>query len=127
MPGYVELQVTSNYSFLRGASHVEELLLQAKVFGFETMAITDRSTLAGIARAHARADEAGVRLLVGCRIDLRDGLPLLVYPIDRAGYSRLCRLLTLGKGRTGKGGCDLAWKDLVVKQRRTLTPAGFQK
>ncbi len=65
MTDYVELQVTSNYSFLRGASHVEELLLQAKVFGFETVAITDRNTLAGIARAHARADEAGVRLLVG--------------------------------------------------------------
>jgi len=114
MTDYVELQVTSNYSFLRGASHVEELLLQAKVFGFETVAITDRNTLAGIARAHARADEAGVRLLVGCRIDLRDGLPVLAYPIDRAGYARLCRLLTLGKGRTGKGGCDLAWKDLVA-------------
>ena len=54
------------------------------------------------------------RLIVGCRLELRDGLPLLVYPTDRASYGRLCRLLTLGKGRTGKGGCDLAWQDLVV-------------
>jgi error-prone DNA polymerase len=113
MPGYVELQVTSNYSFLRGASHVEELFVQAKALGLQAMAITDHNTLAGIARAHARAAEAGIRLIVGCRLDLRDGLPLLVYPTDRAAYSRLCRLLTLGKARAGKNGCDLSWRDLV--------------
>ena len=113
MPDYVELQVTSNYSFLRGASHVEELLLQAKALGLDAIAITDHNTLAGIARGHARAEEVGIRLIVGCRVALRDGLPLLVYPTDRAAYARLCRLLTLGKGRTGKGGCDFSWKDLV--------------
>jgi len=113
MPGYVELQVTSNYSFLRGASRVEELLLQAKAMGLPAIAITDHNTLAGIARAHARAEEVGIRPIIGCRIALTDALPLLVYPLDRAGYARLCRLLTLGKGRTGKGGCDLCWKDLV--------------
>ena len=113
MPDYVELQVTSNYSFLRGASHVEELFVQAKALGLPAIALTDHNTLAGIARGHARAEEVGIRLIVGCRVALRDGLPLLVYPTDRAAYARLCRLLTLGKGRTGKGGCDLAWKDLV--------------
>ena len=111
---YAELQVTTNYSFLRGASHVEELLATAKAFGLAAVGVTDRNTLAGIARAHARAGEAGVRLVVGCRLDLRDGLPVLAYPTDRAAYSRLCRLLTLGKGRTGKGGCDLAWADLAA-------------
>ena len=114
MPGYVELDVTSNYSFLRGASRIEELLLQAKALGYDALAITDRNSLAGIARAHARAAEVGVRLVVGCRLDLRDGLPVLAYPLDRAGYGRLCRLLTLGKGRTGKGGCDIAWADLAA-------------
>ncbi len=114
MPGYVELQVTSNYSFLRGASRIEELMLQAKALGYDALAITDRNTLAGIARAHARAAEVGIRLVVGCRLDLRDGLPVLAYPLDRAGYGRLCRLLTLGKGRTGKGGCDIAWADLAA-------------
>jgi len=109
---YAELQVTTNYSFLRGASHVEELLAQARLLGLAALAVTDRNTLAGIARAHARAAELGVRLVVGCRLELRDGLPLLVYPTDRAGYSRLCRLLTLGKARTGKGGCDIGWEDL---------------
>ncbi len=113
MPGYVELQVTSNYSFLRGASHIEELLLQAKALGHTALAVTDHNSLAGIARAHARAAEVGIRLVVGCRLTLRDGLPVLVYPTDRSSYGRLCRLLTLGKGRTGKGGCDVSWRDLV--------------
>jgi len=113
MPGYVELQVTSNYSFLRGASHVEELFLQAKALGLAALAITDHNILAGIARAHARAAEAGVRLIVGCRLNLRDGLSLLAYPMDRPAYGRLCRLLTLGKRLAGKGGCDLAWPDLA--------------
>jgi error-prone DNA polymerase len=114
MPGYVELQVTSNYSFLRGASHVEELFVAAKALGLPALAITDHDTLAGIARAHARAAEIGMRLVVGCRLALRDGLPMLAYPTNRAAYGRLCRLLTLGKGRTGKGGCDIAWQDLLA-------------
>ena len=105
--GYAELQVTSNYSFLRGASHVEELMAQAKFLGLPAIGITDRNTLAGIARAHQRATEAGIRLVVGCRLDLQDSLPVLVYPTDRAAYARLCRLLSIGKGRAGKGGCDL--------------------
>ena len=111
---YAELHVTTNYSFLRGASHVEELLLAAKALGLAAVGVADRNTLAGIARAHARAAEAGVRLVVGCRLDLRDSLPVLAYPTDRAAYARLCRLLTLGKGRTGKGGCDLSWADLAA-------------
>ena len=105
--GYAELQVTSNYSFLRGASHVEELMAQAKFLGLPAIGITDRNTLAGVARAHQRATEAGIRLVVGCRLDLRDHLPVLVYPTDRAAYARLCRLLSIGKGRAGKGGCEL--------------------
>jgi len=111
---YAELQVATNYSFLRGASHVEELLLAAKALGLAAIGVADHNTLAGVARAHARAAEAGMRLVVGCRLDLRDSLPVLAYPTDRAGYARLCRLLTLGKGRTGKGGCDLSWADLAA-------------
>ncbi|HKM64250.1 MAG TPA: PHP domain-containing protein, partial [Acidisphaera sp.] len=83
MTGYAELQVASNYSFLRSASHVEELMAQARLLGLPALGITDRNTLAGIARAHQRAEEAGVRLVVGCRLDLRDSLPVLVYPTDR--------------------------------------------
>ena len=113
LSSYVELQVTTNHSFLRGASHVEELLVAAKALGMKTLAVTDWDTLAGIARAHARAEEVGIRLVIGCRLNLRDSLPVLVYPTDRAAYARLCQLLTLGKGRAGKGGYDLAWDDLA--------------
>ncbi len=109
---FTELQVTSNYSFLRGASHVEELFLQAKAFGYDALAITDRNTLAGIARAHQRATEAGIRLIIGCRLDLREEISLLVYPTTRAAYANLCRLLSRGKARAGKGACDLGWQDV---------------
>jgi error-prone DNA polymerase len=111
---YAELQVTSNYSFLRGASHIEELFAQAKYFEIPALAIVDRNSLAGAVRAHLRATETGLRYVLGCRLDLRENISLLVYPTDRAAYSRLCRLLTLGKGRAGKGGCDLGWDDVAA-------------
>ncbi|MEA2731809.1 MAG: error-prone polymerase [Acetobacteraceae bacterium] len=111
---YTELQVTTNYSFLRGASHIEELIARAAVLRMKALAITDRNSLAGIVRAHQRAREAGVRLIIGCRLDLADGPSVLVYPTDRAAYSRLTRLLTVGKGRAGKGKCELHWPDLAA-------------
>jgi len=117
---YVELQTTSNYSFLRGASHVEELLAQAKLYEYEALAITDRNTLAGIARAHQRAGEANIRLIVGCRLDLTDFPSLLVYPTDRAAYARLCRLLSIGKSRAGKGACHLSWSDVAARAENLI-------
>ncbi len=109
---FTELQVTTNYSFLRGASHPEELFAAAALLGYTALAVTDRNTLAGIARAHQRATEAGIRLIIGCRLDLRCGTSLLVYPTNRAAYAGLCRLLSRGKSRAGKGACDLAWTGL---------------
>jgi error-prone DNA polymerase len=79
-PRYAELQVTSHFSFLRGASSCEELFAQAAYLGIEALAITDRNSLAGIVRAHEAAKNAGIRLIVGCRLDLTDGVSLLVYP-----------------------------------------------
>jgi error-prone DNA polymerase len=111
---YFELQVTSNYSFLRGASHIEELFEQAKLHDYEAIAITDRNSLAGIARAHQRAKETNIRLIIGCRLDLTDGTSLLTYPTDRAAYAKLCALLSIGKKRAGKGACHLTWTDLVA-------------
>ena len=105
---YTELQVTTNYSFLRGGSHPEELFLQAHAFGYRTIGIADRNTLGGIARAHQRAREIGIRLVVGCRLDLADGPSVLVYPETRAGWASLCRLLTQGRAR-GKTEWDLDW------------------
>ena len=111
---YTELQVTTNYSFLRGASHIEELITRAALLGMKALAITDRNSLAGIVRAHQRAKEAGIRLIIGCRLDLMNGPSVLVYPITRTGYARLTRLLTVGKNRAGKGKCELYWPDLAA-------------
>ena len=111
---YTELQVTTNYSFLRGASHPEELLLQAAEFGHVALGITDRNTLGGIARSVERAREVArelgvpMRIVIGCRLDLSDGISVLAYPEDRRGWGSLCRLLTRAR-RRGKQCFDLDW------------------
>ena len=112
-PRYAELQVTSHFSFLRGASSCEELFAQAAHLGIEALAITDRNSLAGSIRAYEAAKTTGIRLIVGCRLDLTEGISLLVYPTDRPAYARLCRLLSLGKKRGGKAQCRLGWSDVV--------------
>ena len=113
-PRYAELQVTSHFSFLRGASSCEELFAQAALLGIEALAIVDRNSLAGVVRAHEAAKTTDIRLIVGCRLDLADGASVLVYPTDRPAYARLCRLLSLGKRRSGKAKCHLEWSDLAA-------------
>jgi error-prone DNA polymerase len=110
---YAELQCTSHFSFLRGASSADELFAQAALLGIEALAVVDRNSVAGIVRAHEAAKITGVRLIVGCRLDLSDGTSLLVYPTDRPAYSRLCRLLSVGKKRGGRAKCILDWADVV--------------
>jgi len=112
MPAYAELQITSNFTFLEGASHPQELALTAAALGLSAFAVTDRNSLAGIVRAHLAAKEAGVRLVVGTRLDLQDGPSLLCYPTDRAAYGRLSQLLTVGKRRAPKGECWLTKEDV---------------
>ncbi len=112
-PAYAELQVTSNYSFLRGASHPEELVATAAALGLKAIAITDRNGVSGIVRAHVAAKRADVRLIVGARLDLEGAPGLLCYPTDRAAYGRLCRLLTTGKRRAPKGECRLTLDDVL--------------
>jgi error-prone DNA polymerase len=107
-------KTTTNFSFLRGASHVEELFARAAVLGIPALGITDRGTLAGIVRAHQRGEETNVRCIIGTRLDLTDGPSVLVYPTAQPAYASLCRLLTLGKSRAGKGACELAWNDLAA-------------
>src|ERR1700747_2183777 len=111
---YAELQVTTNFSFLRGAAHPDELVVTASALGYQAIAITDRNSLAGVVRAHHAAKEVGLRLVVGCRLDLHDGTSLLAFPEDRAAYGRLTRLLTLGKRRAPKGECHLDYADVVA-------------
>jgi error-prone DNA polymerase len=142
---YVELGVTSPFSFLRGASDAIELVTAALMLGYDSIGIADRNTLAGVVRMHSACAAVGMRPLIGCRLDLsplplaggggrvvRDsytaptpsplrgssppasgrGVSLLAYPVDREGYGRLSRLLSLGKMRAEKGECDLTLHDV---------------
>lgn len=109
---YTELQVTTNFSFLRGASHPEELVEQAAQFGYREIAITDRNSLAGIVRAHAIAKTKNIRIITGCHLQLNDGADLLAYPTNKEAYAQLCSLLTKGNLRTEKGKCDLNKADV---------------
>jgi len=110
---YAELQVTTNFSFLRGGSHAHELVAQAKTLGHTAIAVTDRNTLSGVVRAHVAAKQHDLKLIIGTRLDLQDGPSLLVYPKDRTAYGRLCRLLTLGQRRAAKGECELYLADIA--------------
>ncbi len=109
---YVELQCASHFSLLRGASSPGELFDEAQRLGYRALAICDRNSVAGVVRAHIAAKATGVRLIIGCELVLRDGMTVVVFPADRAAYGRLCRLLSLGKARGGKGECDLTLEDL---------------
>nr|MCC5640896.1 error-prone DNA polymerase [Nostoc sp. CHAB 5844] len=111
---YVELQVTSHFSFLRGASTPEELFAAAALQGHSALGLTDRGSVAGMVRGLSGQEATGVRLIAGTRLDLRDGRALLIYPKDRAAWSRLTRLLSLGKARGGKGNCWLDWPDVAA-------------
>ncbi len=112
MARYVELQVTTHFSFLRGASSPEELFSVAALQGYSAIGIADLGSVAGIVRAWSGQKATGVRLIAGARVMLDDGRSLLLYPTDKAAWSRLTRLLTIGKTRAGKGGCHLAWSDV---------------
>jgi error-prone DNA polymerase len=111
---YTELQITTNFSFLRGASHAEELVERASMLGYAAIGVCDRNTLAGVVRAHTAGRKFGVRVMVGCRLDLRDGVSLLAYPVNKDAYARLCNLLTLGNSRTEKGDCCLYKEDVYA-------------
>jgi error-prone DNA polymerase len=114
MSGYAELQATSNFSFLRGASHPGELVLGAEALGMQAIGVCDRNTLAGVVRAWTQAKELKVRALTGCRLDFADGTPsVLCYPSDREAYGSLTRLLTVGQRRVKKAQCELHWADFL--------------
>jgi error-prone DNA polymerase len=114
MPPYVELQVTSNFSFLHGASHPAELAAAAAALGHPAIAVADRNSLAGVVRAHIACKAAGIRLVVGARLDLEDGPSLLCFPTDRAAYARLSGLITRGRRAAAKGDCRLTRADVAA-------------
>ncbi|HET6250365.1 MAG TPA: error-prone DNA polymerase [Tepidisphaeraceae bacterium] len=117
---YAELDVKTNFSFLAGASHPDELVYRAAEMGYRAIAITDFNSLAGVVRAHEAAKESGLHLLIGTRLRLTDAPDLLVWTPDRKAYARLCRLLTLGKRRAEKGECALSLADFLEESEGML-------
>ncbi len=111
-PAYAELHCLSNFSFLRGASHPEELIARAQALGYSALALTDECSLAGVVRGHAAAKECGLPLIVGSEIVLSDGPKLVLLATDREGYGNLSELITRGRRRSAKGSYHLEAKDL---------------
>ncbi|MEI9929082.1 MAG: error-prone DNA polymerase [Rhizomicrobium sp.] len=123
MTTFAEIGVTTNFSFLRGASFPKEMVAQAAFYGYEAIGIADRNTLAGVVRAfdeHEQIKEqiaVAPKLMIGARLVFVDGTPdILAYPKDREAYGRLCRLLSEGKLRAPKGECLLKLSDLLKWQ-----------
>src|SRR5688572_14120352 len=116
---YAELDVVSNFSFLRGASHADELVFTATELGYRAIAIADVNSLAGVVRAYDACEQVRKqggtppKLIIGSRLVFDDAPETLVWATDRDAYARLCRLLTLGKRRTEKGRCALHLADLL--------------
>ena len=110
---YAELHVKTNFSFLEGASHPDELVQRAAELGYAALAVTDRNSLAGVVRAHQAAKDAGVKLLVGAELTPGDAAPVVLWAADRAAYGRLARLITVGRRRAEKGQCRLAFDDIA--------------
>ncbi len=111
---FAELAVTSNFSFLRGASHPDELVYAAKAAGLDAIGLADRNTVAGLVRAHKAAKEVKINFLPGVRLVTMDGLEVIAYPRNRAAYGRLTRLLTIGNARAPKGECHLLLEDILA-------------
>ncbi|MCE2965998.1 MAG: error-prone DNA polymerase [Phycisphaeraceae bacterium] len=120
-PEFVELFVTTNFTFLTGASHPEEFVAAARAMGHSAAAVADVNTLAGVVRAHSAAKDAGVRVVIGSRIRMLDTQQsVLLLPTCVESYARLCRLLTLGKRRAPKGQCHLTMDDVIAHERGML-------
>ncbi|MBI5618608.1 MAG: error-prone DNA polymerase [Gammaproteobacteria bacterium] len=114
VPAYAELYCLSNFSFLRGASHPEELVRSAHALGYRALALTDECSLAGVVRAHVAAQEVGLPLVIGTELRLEDGLTLVLLAPDAAAYAELSRLVTRGRRRAEKGSYRLTRADLDV-------------
>ncbi len=114
LPDYAELHCLSNFSFLRGASHPEELVERAHGLGYRALAITDECSVAGAVRAHLAAKECGLALVIGSEFTLADGLRLVLLVTDRESYGNLCQLITRGRRSAAKGTYRLAREDVMA-------------
>ena len=124
MSAYVPLWVKSNFSFLEGASHPEELVETAAELGIERIALTDRDGVPGVVEAHVKARELGIRLIIGSEVTVEPpggvvgssgGAPstIVLLAMDRGGYANLCRLVTAGRRRSAKGECSVRWPEVL--------------
>src|SRR5580704_7976875 len=129
MSAYAELAVTTNFSFLRGASHPGEMVATADALGLTAIGIADRNSFAGVVRAYDEAKDRTIKLLVGTRLVTVDGFEVLTYPTDRQAYGRLCQLLTEGNLKTKKGGCHLTFEQILDTNEDqifiAIPPRGF--
>lgn len=116
----VELHCKTNYSFLVGASHADELVERAVALGYSALAVTDENSLAGVVRAYAAARHAPLKLIVGAEIIPRDAPPVVLWAADRAAYANLSRLITVGRRRAPKGSCWLELSDIAAHQEGLL-------
>lgn len=120
MLSYAELHCKTNFSFLEGASHADELIGVAHQLGYTALAVTDRNSLSGVVRAHVAAKDHHFKLLIGAELQLRDAPPVVVWAPDRQAYGRLCRLISVGRRRAPKGECELTFADLAEHQQGLL-------
>ena len=115
MNAYAELAVTTNFSFLRGASHPQEMVAAADELGLAAIGIADRNSFAGVVRAYDEwKKRKNLKLIVGTRLVTIDGFEVLAYPTDRPAYGRLCRLLTQGNLKAKKGECHLTFEEILA-------------
>ncbi|HWO42841.1 MAG TPA: PHP domain-containing protein, partial [Candidatus Eisenbacteria bacterium] len=112
MTAYVPLWCKSNFSFLEGASHPDELVEETYRLGLPALALTDRNGVYGVVRAHVKARELGVKLIVGSEITVNDGSTIVLLVQDRSGYANLCRLITAGRLRSEKGESVVSWEEV---------------
>ena len=120
LPAYAELHCLSNFSFLRGASHPEELVERAQALGYAALAITDECSLAGVVRAHLAAKTAGLKLCIGSELTLVDGTKLVLLATDRTSYGNLAQLVTRGRRQAKKGSYALSRDDVAEFAGRLL-------
>src|SRR4026209_493605 len=123
LPEYAELHCVSNFSFLRGASHPEELVERAHALGYAALAMTDECSLAGAVRAHVAAKECGLKLIFGTEVTLEDGLRLVLLATDRRSYGSICSLITCGRRRGKKGSYSLNREDVEDVDGLMLLPS----
>ena len=121
---YAELHCKTNFSFLRGASHPEELVERAAELGYRALAVTDRNSLAGVVRMHLAAKQCGLKLVVGAEIAPVDAPPMVLLAPTRAGYGRLSRLITVGRRRALKGDCHITFDDIAAHGEGLLALCG---